>query len=165
MMKLEQLIETNEPDEWTNRPFSNEIRTVQKKMLSLDHQADLMMSKLDTWTKIAKGKVFTVTGSKVSLKLPKQVEAKPRDFLTWTLVHSHPNLITKVFVERTDPKIVLPIRALITRHNELSNKRAEVEGLLKRLEAEMQEATLKAIKAGKEARMKAFERDLKSNKY
>ena len=143
-MKLNQIVEEHEPDEWTNRPLSTDIHAVQRKMLSLDHQAELMMSKLDTWTKVAKGKVFTVTGVKAGLKLPKHVEANPRQFLNWTLVHSNPNIVTKVYVDKEDPKVVLPVRALITRHNNLSNKRAENEGLYRRLQSELDEQKRKA---------------------
>lgn len=150
-MKLNQIVEEHEPDEWTNGPISTDIHDVRRKMLSLDHQAELMMSKLDTWTKVAKGKVFTVTGVKSGLKLPKHVEANPRNYLNWTLVHSNPNIVTKVYVEREDPKVVLPVRALINRHNQLSNKRAEAEGLCRRLESELEQSIRKAQIAAKKS--------------
>jgi len=141
-MKLDQIIE-NEADEWANLPLSTDIHDVQRKMLSLDHQGEVMLNKLDTWTKVAHGKVFTVTGPKSGLSLPKQVEANQSKFLNWTLVHSNPNIVTKVYVMKEDPKVVLPIRALITRHNDLSNKRAATEGLYRRLQSEL-DARLRA---------------------
>lgn len=164
-MKLEQIIEENKSDEWTNNPLPTDIHAVQRKTLSLDHQAEIMMSKLDNWVKIARGKVFTTTGVKSGLKLPKHVEANPRNFLKWTLIHSNPNIVTNVYVEKDDPKIVLPIRALVNRHNELSNKRAETEGLYKKLQAELDDRLRAKAKAAKEARMNAFERDLRNNKH
>lgn len=135
-MKLEQIVETEQDAEWSNQGPPTTIRSVQRKMKSLDHQADLMMGKLEIWTKAAHGKVFTTTGLKSGMKLPKQVEQNPRKFLSWTLTHSNPNVVTKVYADRDDPKVVLPIRALVDRHNQLTNARGEIEGRLAQLNRE-----------------------------
>jgi hypothetical protein len=122
--------------EWDSVGAPSTAKSIRKKMLSLDHQADIMMSKLSNWVKIAKGKVFTSTGIKTGMQLPKQVAVDPRKFLTWTLTHSQsPNIVTKVFVDKDDPKVVLPIRALVNRHNDLTNARADMEGRLAKLNA------------------------------
>lgn len=134
-MKLQQLAEIEQDAEWANGPSPVSSVSIRKKMKSLEHQADIMMSKLQTWAKIAKGKVFTVTGVKSGMQLPKQVAADPRKFITWNLTHSNPNVVTKVFADKSDPKIVLPIRALINRHNELVNSMATMQGLLAKLNA------------------------------
>lgn len=136
-MKLEQVVIREQADEWSNLSSPGSMSSIRKKMLSLDHQADLMMSKLAIWVKDkAKGKVFTTTGLKAGMQLPKQVKADPRKFMSWTLTHSNPNVVTKVYADKDDPKVVLPIRALITRHNDLTNARADMEGRLAKLKAE-----------------------------
>ncbi len=137
-MKLNNLVEAEGDPEWTNSPEDTDIYALERKVKSLDHQGDLMMRKLDLWTKHAPGKVFATTGMKSGMKAPKPVETDPRRFLTWTLTHSNPNIATKVYADRNDPKVVLPIRALVTRHNDLTNARAEAEGRLVRLKAEWQ---------------------------
>lgn len=143
-MKLKEVAENDRPKfsrpennfdildpEWENQPDPTTLKSMRKKMLSLDHQADLMMGKLETWTKVAKDKVFTVTGIKSGLKLPKHVEKNPRKFLSWTLIHSNANVVTKVYCDKDDIKVLVPVRALISRHNELTNLRAKMEGQLK----------------------------------
>lgn len=137
-MKLDQIVESDQTEEWTNQGPPASAYSLSRKMKSLDHQADIMMGKLETWTKVAKGKVFTATGVKSGLKLPKHVELNPRQFVSWTLIHANPNIVTKVYVIKGDPQIVLPIRALINRHNELTNARAEMEGRLAKVKAEFE---------------------------
>lgn len=120
--------------EWENKPgLGDDVKSLRKKMLSLDHQAEIMLSKLSKWVKLAKGKVFTATGLKTGMPLPKEVQSDPRKYLNWTLVHTNPNVVTKVYCQKDNPKIVLPVRALIYRHNELTDSRAKAEGDLAKL--------------------------------
>jgi hypothetical protein len=135
-MKLQQIVVTEQGDEWSNLSPPESAKSIRKKMLSLDHQADLMMTKLQYWVKDkGKGKVFTVTGVKTGLQAPKQVKANPRQYMAWTLTSSNPNVVTKVFADKDDPRIVLPIRALVNRHNDLTNARADMEGRLAKIKA------------------------------
>lgn len=138
-MKLVQITEIeNSGSEWENQGPPSTMNSLRKKMLSLAHQADLILNNLQLWTKTKteKSKVFTVTGPKGGITLPKHVQLNPRQYLVWTLTHSNPNIITKVFVDKDDPKIILPIRALITRHNNLTDARADIEGRLVKIKAQ-----------------------------
>lgn len=135
-MKVSEIKENEKvPSEWDNDPLPLDSNSVRKKMRSLEHQADLMMQKLYIWQEKAKGFLFAVTGPKAGLKLPKQVEKDPRQYDVWTLSHENPNVVTKVYCFKGNLAVSRPIRALVARHNELTNKRAEMEGILNQMKS------------------------------
>lgn len=129
-MKLANIVETEDP-EWASisQPLTTED-DIRRRMLLLNRQADLMTEKFERYAKIYKGQVFAVTGLKSGLTLPKQVQANPRKFMPFTCVHNNPDMVTKVFVDTNYPKIVLAVRSLVHRHNELTNVRGRLEGKL-----------------------------------
>lgn len=134
-MKLENIIETEDP-EWVSerKPLEAE-QDIRRQMLLLNHQAELMLTKFEKYAKVYKGQVFSVTGLKSGLTLPKQVQANPRKFMPFTCVHDRPDIVTKVFVDTSYPKIVLAVRSLVHRHNELTNMRGHLEGKLAQIKS------------------------------
>lgn len=137
------LIQANEMAEWDNKegPMSN--RSIKRKVEAFQHEAELMLKKLYDWQKRAPGKVFVTSTKKnapggTAAKVPPAVSANPSGFMSLSIIDIINNesgvtvdqIITRIYVTKTDVPLVRTIRRLIDRHNDLTNKQAEFAGKL-----------------------------------
>ena len=136
-MNLIQLSNMMEAEEWANKDGPLSHRTLKRKVEGLQHEAELMLKKLYDWQKRAPGKVFVTSTKKnapggPAAKIPPAVAQKPGDFVNLSIIDviNSEQLITRIYVTRTDVPLVRTIRKLIDKHNDLTNKQAEIAGKL-----------------------------------
>lgn len=140
-MNLTQLNNIMEEEDWANKegPITN--HHLKQKIAAFQHEAEVMLHKLHDWPKRAPMKVFVTTTKKnapggTAAKVPPAVSTDSSKFLTWTIIDTigdngaKEQLITRIYVTKSDVALARKIRNLVDRHNNLSNQQAVFAGML-----------------------------------
>jgi hypothetical protein len=120
-----------------NSPFADMEETSAKesyenKIYAINQQEQMLVDKIRVCVSTEQEKVYVTdaTVTKLPPTLTAQIEKDKNAFITFVLAADTPSQRSKIWIRKDTPTLVKRIRAIIDRHNKLSNMRAEFAGKL-----------------------------------